>query len=78
MDYSGKTFEVKFDVGVTMLSLNVRIIADKVANETEEVFTATITGVDTTRVSIGEPSSTSIFIVDGGYRGGGYKGERVL
>jgi hypothetical protein len=79
MDYSGKTFEVKFDVGVTMLSLNVRIIADKVANETEEVFTATITGVDTTRVSIGEPSSTSIFIVDVvDPAGGGVRNDSVV
>ena len=68
-DYHGKEFTVKFEVGITSMSLQVPIVSDKVTpqepQEGDEYFTLNISYVDPdTRVGIETPNMTLVLIRD--------------
>ena len=68
LDYHGKVFEVKFEVGITSMSFQVPIVSDKhIENMTEgdEDFTLHILQVHPdTRVGIETPNTTLVLIMD--------------
>lgn len=68
-DYHGKEFTVKFETGITSMSLQVPIVSDKVTSqepqEGDEYFTLNISYVDPdTRVGIETPNVTLVLITD--------------
>lgn len=68
MDYHGKVFEVKFEVGITSMSFQVPIVSDKYIDqmpEGDENFTLNILKVNPeTRVGIQTPNTTLVLIWD--------------